>query len=96
MHEHEWPGKTVVHHSYSSQGIYLIERGYVKSQDTRGVICGLMCEPESFGATALKEPSPISITTVTMCQFMLLPADQFEAVLADASSRTRCAPPECR
>jgi len=88
-HEHEWPGSTVVHQNYPSAGIYLILRGFVKSLDPRGVLCGIMCEPESFGATCFSTPSAISVITVTTCQFLLLPSERFEFVLNQSSTRTR-------
>jgi len=87
--DHEWPGKTVVQHDQPSKAMFLIARGYVKAQDFRGVVCGLMCEPDYFGAVSLDEPSGISVCTVTMCQFVLLPAGPFLAAIANMSMKTR-------
>jgi len=47
-----------------------------------------MCEPDYFGAACLDEPSSVSVCTVTMCQFFVLPAGAFLAAIA-SMSRTR-------
>jgi len=80
--EYAWPGKTVISEGASPIGLYMIGRGFVKVS-VRGNLKELLTHPDFFGEQALTdtEPSKLTVTTITLCQFMLLTREQFEEVL---------------
>ena len=80
--EYAWPGKTVISEGATPTGLYMIGRGFVKVS-VQGHLKELLTHPDFFGEQALTgaDPSPLTVTTVTLCQFMLLTREQFEEVL---------------
>jgi len=80
--EYAWPGKTVISEGSIPTGLYMIGRGFVKVS-VQGQLKELLTHPDFFGEQALTdtEPSKLTVTTITLCQFMLLTREQFEEVL---------------
>ena len=76
--EYAWPGKTILHEGVEGRGLFMIGRGFVKIT-VQGQLKELLAHPDFFGEQTLvtDHPAAATVTTVTLCQFMVLEKGQF-------------------
>lgn len=80
--EYAWPGKTIMHEGGEGRGLFMIGRGFVRVEQ-QGTLQGLLTQGDFFGESSLLDEmgSPHTVTTITLCQFMVLDRASFEDVL---------------
>jgi len=78
--EYVWPGKTVLNENSVTRGLFMVNRGFCKLS-MRGEDRELLTYPDFFGDDGLITGalSKMTSTTITLCEFMVLTANRFEA-----------------